>query len=160
MTGPRRATADDVDALLRLRVLMFEAMGTPPAALADATWREAARAWFTTKVDDQRTLVLVVEEASEVLAGGLAEVLPAIPAPTLPHGRLGFVSNVATLPHARGRGFARAVMTELVRWLEEDAGADRVDLAATADGAVIYRSMDFTESAFPTMRRLPADGGR
>lgn len=160
MTGPRRATADDVDALLRLRVLMFEAMGTPPAALADATWREAARAWFTTKVDDERTLVLVVEEASEVLAGGLAEVLPAIPAPTLPHGRLGFVSNVATLPHARGRGFARAVMTELVRWLEEDARADRVDLAATADGAVIYRSMGFTESAFPTMRRLPADGGR
>ena len=160
MTGPRRATADDLDDLLRLRVLMFEAMGTPPAALADPTWREAARDWFRAKVDDERTLVLVVEESGEVLAGGLAEVLPAIPAPTLPHGRLGFVSNVATLPHARGRGFARAVMTELVRWLEKDAGADRVDLAATADGAVIYRSMGFTESAFPTMRRLPADGGR
>lgn len=159
MTGPRRATADDLDDLMRLRVLMFRAMGTSPAALADPTWQGSARAWFTTKLTDERTLVLVVEEAGEVLAGGLAEVLPAIPAPTLPHGRLGFVSNVATLPHARGRGFARAVMTELVRWLEEDAGADRVDLAATSEGAVIYRSMGFAESAFPTMRRLRAGSG-
>ena len=42
-----------------------------------------------------------------------------------------FIFNVATHPHARGRGHARALMTELVRWLDGEGDADRIDLAAT-----------------------------
>ncbi|KGN34908.1 acetyltransferase [Knoellia sinensis KCTC 19936] len=76
-----------------------------------------------------------------------------MPAPSMPRGRSGFVSNVATLPHARGRGLARAVMTELVRWLDEETDADRIDLAATTEGAPLYRSLGFDAAAFPTMRR-------
>lgn len=160
MPRPRRATADDIDDCMRLRVLMFEAMGTPPAALADPTWREAARAWFTAKVDDEQTLVLVVEEEGQVLAGGLAEVLPAIPAPTLPHGRLGFVSNVATLPHARGRGFARAVMTEARPLARTGRRRGPCRPRRHRRRRRHLPLHGFTESAFPTMRRLPDDRGR
>lgn len=150
----RTARLADVDDLMTLRTLMFEAMGTPAAALEAGAWRRAARAWFEARIVHEGTRILVVEEAGEVVAGGLAEVLSGIPAPSMPHGRFGFISNVATLPHARGRGLARAVMTELVRWLDEDTDADRIDLAATADGAPLYRSLGFDPAAFPTMRRL------
>ncbi|MFC7489535.1 MULTISPECIES: GNAT family N-acetyltransferase [unclassified Knoellia] len=154
----RPARIHDVDDLMRLRILMFEAMGTPAHQLEAAEWRAAARDWFTAKIAAGNTHILVVLDGDQVVAGGLAEVLPAIPAPGMPRGRLGFVSNVATLPHARGRGLARAVMTELVRWLEEEGDADRIDLAATSEGAPLYASLGFTEAAFPTMRRLaPAD---
>lgn len=149
----RVARPDDVADLLRLRVLMFEAMGTPPEALEAPGWRDAARAWFSEKVTDDRSRIIVADDDGDIVSGGVAEVLAAIPSPSTPRGRLGFISNIATLPHARGRGLARAVMTELVRWLDEDTDAERIDLAATRDGAVIYRSMGFTESAFPTMRR-------
>lgn len=149
----RVATRDDIDGLMRLRALMFEAMGTPADALAAPEWRAEARSWFAENLTDDRARILVVEDDGDIVSGGVAEVVPAIPSPSTPHGRLGFISNIATLPHARGRGLARAVMTELVRWLDEDTDAERIDLAATADGAVIYRSMGFTESEFPTMRR-------
>lgn len=154
----RAAGPEDIDALLGLRVLMFEAMGTPAAELEAPEWCESARAWFAARLTDDQTRILVVEDRG--VAGGLAQVLPAIPAPSMPNGRLGFISNLATLPQARGRGLARAVMTELVRWLDEDATVDRIDLAATEQGAVIYRSMGFTESAFPTMRRAGAHRSR
>ncbi|WP_035911492.1 GNAT family N-acetyltransferase [Knoellia sinensis] len=149
----RLATRDDVDALMGLRILMFEAMGTPPAALESPEWRDAARTWFERRISTEDTRILVVEEGGEVVASGLAEVLATIPAPSMPRGRSGFVSNVATLPHARGRGLARAVMTELVRWLDEETDADRIDLAATTEGAPLYRSLGFDAAAFPTMRR-------
>lgn len=142
---------------MRLRTLMFEAMGTPSHELESDEWQAAARAWFVGKLDDDSARILVLDDGGEVLAGGLAEVLPAIPAPSTPRGRLGFISNVATLPHARGRGFARQVMTELVRWLDDEGDADRIDLAATADGAPLYSSLGFAQAAFPTMRRpVPA----
>ncbi|KGN39332.1 GNAT family N-acetyltransferase [Knoellia subterranea] len=151
---PRPATAGDIDDLMTLRVLMFEAMGTPAAQLESAAWLGAARDWFTSRIDHPTTRVLVVEDGGDIVAGGLAEVLSSIPAPSMPRGRLGFVSNIATLPHARGRGLARLVMTELVRWLDEETDADRIDLAATAEGAPLYRSLGFQLAAFPTMRRL------
>lgn len=156
----RPARADDIDDLMTLRVLMFEAMGTPHAALVDEGWRQAARAWFGSHIAHDDTRIVVVEGAGQVVAGGLAEVLPGIPAPSMPRGRVGFVSNIATLPHARGRGLARAVMTDLVRWLDEETDADRIDLAATEQGAPLYRSLGFDLAAFPTMRRLAAVNSR
>lgn len=156
----RTAGLDDLDALIRLRVLMFEAMGTGTADLDAPTWREFSREWFTAKITDDQARILVIETDGEVVAGGLAEVVPAIPAPSMPRGRLGFISNVATHPHARGRGHARTVMTELVRWLDDEGDADRIDLAATTEGAPLYRSLGFVEAAFPTMRRPSPTPGR
>lgn len=149
----RQALLADVEDLMTLRVLMFEAMGTSAAALEAAAWRTAAHQWFLDHMDHPTTRIVVIEVSGAIVAGGLAEVLPCIPSPSTPHGRLGFISNVATLPAARGRGLARAVMTELVRWLDDDTDADRVDLAATSDGAPLYGSLGFELAAFPTMRR-------
>lgn len=151
--APRLASLDDIDSLMELRALMFEAMRTPPGALAARTWRAEARAWFESRMADPATRILVVDRDGTVVAGGLAEVLGGIPAPSMPHGRYGFISNVATLPHARGQGLARAVMTELVRWLDEETDVERIDLAATTSGEPLYRSLGFDLAAFPTMRR-------
>lgn len=153
MDGLRPAHLDDIDDLMALRVLMFQAMGTPTPVLEEEAWRHAAREWFGTRIEDSNTRIVVIEESGQIVAGGLAEVLPGIPAPSMPHGRLGFVSNVATLPDARGRGLGRTVMTELVRWLDQETDADRIDLAATADGEPLYRSLGFDMATFPTMRR-------
>jgi len=46
----RPATAADADAMLRLRVLMFEAMGVPAGRLEDPAWRLAAHGWFVDRI--------------------------------------------------------------------------------------------------------------
>lgn len=155
----RPARVDDLDDLVGLRVLMFTAMGTAPDLLAAPEWLAASRAWFRAALKRDDARIVVIESDGAVVAGGLAEVLRAIPAPSMPRGRLGFVSNVATHPHARGRGHARTVMTELVRWLDHEGDPDRIDLAATGEGAPLYRQLGFAEADCPTMRRVaPARG--
>lgn len=149
----RRAGPADLDALLALRVLMFEAMGTPPGQLIDPVWREAAYRWFADRLDDLQVRLVVAELDGEVVCGAVGEVSSLIPGPSCPTGSVGLISNVATLPHARGRGLAAACTDALVTWFEEETDVTRIDLFATEAGALIYRTRGFTTSPFPAMRR-------
>ncbi len=149
----RPARRADVGALVDLRVLMFEAMGTDPAALAAPAWRLAAHGWF---LDRLRTsgVRLVVAEVDDVVAScAVGEVTALIPGPGCPNGSVGLVSNVATLPPYRGRGLAGACTEDLLAWFVESTDVTRVDLFATEAGARLYRDRGFATSAFPTMRR-------
>ena len=67
------------------------------------------------------------------------------PNPRFPHGRIGTVFNVFTVPEHRRRGLARQVMGALV----EDArlrGLDLVELNATDDGYDLYKSLGFSDA--------------
>ncbi|WP_299441188.1 GNAT family N-acetyltransferase [uncultured Phycicoccus sp.] len=154
MTGARirRATRADADALVALRALMFEAMGTDAAALAAPTWRLAARDWFLDAVDVAAVWVVVAEVDGEVVAAAVGEVTALIPGPGCPNGSVGLISNVATLPEHRGRGFAAACTDELLAWFRERTDVTRVDLFATPAGARIYGPRGFVANGFPAMR--------
>ena len=53
----RRAEGRDVEALVELRGLMFEAMG----ATGNPEWRKAAADWFAEHIDDARVGAFVVD---------------------------------------------------------------------------------------------------
>ncbi|MBM6405497.1 GNAT family N-acetyltransferase [Phycicoccus sp. CSK15P-2] len=155
MTSPavRSARRSDADHLVALRVLMFEAMGTDPAALADPAWRYAARDWFLDAVDASGVRVVVAEVEGAVAACAVGEVTALVPGPSTPNGSVGLVSNVATYPAHRGKGLAAACTDDLIAWFTEHTDVTRVDLFATEAGARIYAPRGFTTSAFPAMRR-------
>lgn len=148
----RRATPADAEALVILRALMFEAMGTPADDLGDATWREGAARWFAERVDDPLVRLVVAEVDGEVVASAVGEVTRLIPGPSTPDGAVGLVSNVATLPGHRGRGLATACTDAVLDWLVTETGVTRIDLFATPDGARIYAARGFVTSPFPAMR--------
>jgi GNAT superfamily N-acetyltransferase len=59
---------------------------------------------------------------------------------------LGYVDHVITLPHARGRGHARAVVTRIVREARA-AGVDRTFLLVDPEGPVpLYEHLGFREA--------------
>lgn len=147
----REARRDDAGALVDLRVIMFEAMGVAPEALADAGWRLAAHGWFRDRVGTSGVRLVVAEVAGRVVAGAVGEVTALIPGPTAPNGSVGLISNVATLPDHRGRGLASACTDALLTWFTECTDVARVDLFATADGAVIYGPRGFHVRDFPAM---------
>ncbi len=152
----RRARAKDVDALLTLRVVMFEAMGTPAEVLADPVWREAASEWLADRLDDAGTRLVVADVDGVVASGAVGEVTRLTPGPSCPNGSVGLISNVATLTGFRGRGLAAACTEDLVRWFEGSTDVTRIDLFATETGSLIYRSRGFSTSPFPAMRRSVA----
>ncbi len=149
----REATRDDAEALVGLRVLMFDAMGTDPSALEDPAWRLAARDWFVDRVGSPGIRLVVAEVEGQVVASAVGEVTALIPGPSAANGSVGLVSNVATLPGHRGRGLAAACTDDLLRWFAERTDVTRVDLFATEAGARLYAPRGFSSSTFPAMRR-------
>jgi ribosomal protein S18 acetylase RimI-like enzyme len=149
----RRATRADVDELLRFRVLMFEAMGTPQAELVAPEWLEATRTWFLGVLDRDDALILVVEVAGQLVSCGVAEVKHIGPSPGCPNGMAGVINNIVTDVGARGQGWGRRITEALVDWFDSETGARRIDLYATPEGARIYRDLGFVEHAFPAMQR-------
>ncbi len=143
---------EDVDALVALRALMFEAMGTEAETLADPGWRAAAYAWFAARLNDPRVRLVVAEHDGAVACAAVGEVTTLIPGPSCPNGSVGLVSNVATVPASRGRGLAAACTDALLAWFGDETDVTRVDLFATDDGARIYRERGFRVSRFPAMR--------
>jgi GNAT superfamily N-acetyltransferase len=147
----RQATAEDAAALVELRALMFEAMGTPSAQLAHDEWRDAALAWFTRTIRTPQVRVVVAEVDGTVAAAIVGEVTSLIPGPGAPNGSVGLISNVGTFPTYRGRGLAGLVTDDLLGWFSSSTDVTRVDLFATPGGARIYEPRGFTNRAFPAM---------
>jgi GNAT superfamily N-acetyltransferase len=154
----REARAADAVALVDLRALMFEAMGTDPDRLAEPAWRHAAHGWFLGHVGAAGVRVVVAEVDGEVAAGAVGEVTSLIPGPGTVNGSVGLISNVATFPSHRGRGLASAVTDDLLAWFAERTDVTRVDLFATTEGALIYAPRGFTVRGFPAMS-LPVPRG-
>ncbi len=69
---------------------------------------------------------------------------------------VGYVDNVATFPDARGRGYASAVTTAIVREAR-DAGADAVILLADPDAGSVVRM--YERLGFEDIGRLAATRG-
>lgn len=152
MTGSsvRRAGPEDVPALVRLRGVVLEATTGPTAP--DDPWRAAAAAWSTDQLGRPDAFVAFVadEPGVGVVAVGACSARP--PGPGSLSGVGGRVFSVATDPASRRRGHARACLVALLAWFEHETRASAVELGATAEGAGLYRSLGFVETAHPTLR--------
>lgn len=154
----RRATADDVAALVRLRARMLADMGIPVGP-EDAPWRGAAADWFTERMsrEGEFAAFVVDDPGRGVVSSAVGTCDRHAPGPTSPSGLRGHVSNVSTEPAARRKGYARACVQELLRWFAEETGVSTVDLNATPDGQDLYTALDFRAPRFPALQlRLPA----
>lgn len=148
----RRATPDDAEELVRLRRVMFDAMGVDHA---DPAWAESCARVLRAGLAGDGMAAYVVEEDGHVVAGGVGMVSQRLPGPGRTSGRHGHVQSMATDPDHRGRGHARAVFAALVDWFA-DVGADTVDLHASPYGEPLYRTFGFTEPRYPALGWHPS----
>ncbi|HEY0497993.1 MAG TPA: N-acetyltransferase [Kutzneria sp.] len=137
----RPAVPADAEELVRLRVVMFEAMGRD-VTLGD--WQRPSVETFRRELGGPHLVATVVDAPT---GGGLASCAAAFVRLDLPRpGETGSVSahlhNVCTDPAWRRRGLARLVVTELVAQLDA-LGVRRCDLHASEDGLALYESLGF-----------------
>ncbi len=149
----RRAGVEDAAALVRLRAIMFEAMGVPTGE-TDAAWRPAAEAWFARWLARPALFAAFVVDAPSpgVISAACGICDARAPGPRGLSGARGQVFNIATDPRRRRRGHARACLTALLTWFEQDTLVEAVELSATPDGVQLYTSLGFRERAHPTLR--------
>ena len=144
----RKATAADVDALVRLRAEMFASMDVTDT---NDRWRANARQWFAARIDDADYCFVIVEVNGQVVSCAAAAIRDDAPSPAVPDGRDILVSNVCTAAAHRGRGYGAAAFDAVMDWARQ-AGVGRAELMATASGRGMYARAGFQEPSFPAMR--------
>lgn len=153
----RRAGPADAAEITRLRAVMLASVAAAGADPLDLTadWAERCRAELTEQLADGRRLVAVVVDAPDgtgLAAAGVGVVDLRLPAPGRVSGRVGHVSSMCTDPQWRRRGYARAVLDEVVAWLQEQ-GCSRVELSASDEGLPLYQARGFVPPPNPSLRR-------
>lgn len=146
----RQATPDDIDELLRLRQVMFDAMGVAP----DESWHPACAAFLRDGFDAGTVAAFVASADADgsVVGGGVGLIHARLSGPGNPSGLFGYVQSMATDPAWRGRGIAGEIVDALLTWFT-DNGVPTVDLHATAAGDPIYRKRGFETGRYPALRR-------
>jgi ribosomal protein S18 acetylase RimI-like enzyme len=146
-TGPdgitiRRASADDIPDLVRLRRTMFESMGYDDLCQLAAA-DEAAAAYFADAIPSGEFYGwLAVTSSGQAVGSGGAVIDRHPPGPNNLTGRSGYIMNISTHPAHRRRGIARRMMHAIVRWLAAQ-GIHKFTLHATEMGRPLYSELGF-----------------
>jgi GNAT superfamily N-acetyltransferase len=150
----RKATVRDVEALLRLRGVMFTSRDSTPAA---QHWEGACRQIMLDGLNSGDLLAAVGEtEDGTIVASGIAAVHRWLPSPANPSGLKGYIGSMATDHEWRRHGIGRRIADHLIQALHE-RGIAEIELHATEDGEGIHRSLGFTAHDDVTPLAISAD---
>lgn len=152
MSLVRRATAKDAEEVLRLRQVMID---TLPGGDSSTEWHTESLPSLRERLGeadgDFAAFVVDHPDRPEALASLVVGTVDyRIGKAGNPRGLAGYVFSVATDPHARRRGYARACMDELLVWFRE-RGAGQVMLTASPEAEPLYASLGFVPKPDPTM---------
>lgn len=157
----RRATVDDIEELVRLRLAMMAEMadhfGEGARAGQDDELADANRAYMREAMPAGEFVAYVAESDGEMVATSGLRVYRVAPHTGNLEGVGAYVLNMYTVPTWRGRGLATALLEQLVRHAR-DAGAKSVSLRASAAGRSVYESYGFgSDDSFMSLRIAGAD---
>jgi ribosomal protein S18 acetylase RimI-like enzyme len=153
----RRAKSSDAPELIRLRKLMFEAMGLD---VSDHEWETVAIDLITTEMQAGRLCAAVVDAPENGLAaGGIVQFETRLPSPGRPFTTKGYISSMCTDPEWQRLGLATEIF-ELLMAECHDRGVAVVDLYATPSGRPLYEKFGYqVRTGSPAMQwvdRRPA----
>jgi ribosomal protein S18 acetylase RimI-like enzyme len=141
----RQATVTDIPDLVRLRRVMFEAMGFDDPAQLDAA-DTAATAYFSETIPVGSFHGWLAVTSTDVAVGSGGVVIDQHPpGPSNLSGQIGYIMNVATMPRYRRQGIARRITQVMLKWLA-DQDIRRVVLHATEMGRPLYEELGFVNS--------------
>lgn len=144
----RRATVDDVEEMVQLRLAMqreFAHSGQAVRGVSDPeTFVEVNRSYFERKLPAEEFVGFVAESDGRHVATSGMVVHEAPPTANNPVGVQGYVINMYTVPEYRGRGLARALLDALIAYAK-GLKARRLWLRTSELGRSLYRSAGFAE---------------
>ena len=155
----RRATVGDVDLLVAHRLAMFREIGGRPERVLARHGRPYLT-WLVPRLTSAEVVAWVAEdtEGRPVGSGGVW-FQPSHPRPGTLALRTPYVLSMYTVPAARGRGIATAVVRAAVA-LSRKLGHGRVVLHASAMGRPVYERLGFRPTREMRLFLDPADRRR
>ena len=142
----RRAISDDIDQLVRLRLLLFEEAGEAVQQTQEEALREATQVYLTKSLPQETFFAWVAESDRKIVATSGLVVFERPPAPGNLSGEEAYVLNMYTLPEWRGQGLATALLQEILHFTKQTS-IKRLWLHATESGRPIYEKAGFMSTA-------------
>jgi GNAT superfamily N-acetyltransferase len=142
----RRATTEDIDVLVKLRIDMRVEREEKQCPMSLVDFGERTRNYFTLHIPDESFISWVAIDDCEIVATSGMCVYHVPPTYSNPSGNVAYLVNMYTVPEYRGQGIA----TTLLEHLMEEArnrGCTRITLNASKDGRPIYEEYGFTDVA-------------
>ncbi len=141
MLSIRRATIEDTDQLVQLRLLLFEETGELVQSDA-STFAEAIHAFLIKSLPQESFLAWIAESDHRIVASSGLVPFERLPVPENLLGKEGYILNMYTLPEWRGQGLATALLQEIISFAKE-TGIRRLWLHATEVGRPVYEKIGF-----------------
>ena len=138
----RRATPADVEALARLRLDLLREIGDARDESQEAPLLEAIRGYLRRTLGSGEFLAWVAEADGQVVASSGLVFFERPPDAGNLAGVDAYLMNMYTVPAWRGRGLARALLDEIVRFVRT-TDARRIWLHASEAGRPIYADAGF-----------------
>ncbi len=149
----RKATVEDIDLLIRLR-LDYLAEDKGFLAQAEKTAIEKQLTGYFTRHIKERTFIgALAETDGQIVSTGFLAIAEKPANPAFITGRTATLLNVLTYPAYRRKGLAAKVISFLIAEARM-AGVSSIDLSATADGRHLYETLGFELSVYTPMRMV------
>lgn len=123
--------------VLRMKFLSQVSEGMPPEGL-----QERIRAYMQQRIASGEMVVWLACAGQEMVGIALIDYGHTIPNYVRPTGRVGYISNVYTLPEYRRKGIAKVLVQKLMDDARE-MRCDRVALSSTEMGRSLYVQLGF-----------------
>lgn len=154
MPSLRRGTVADIEELLRLRAVLFDAMEID---FERADWESACQQILLDGLASGDLVAAVAEaEDGRLAACGIGAVRRWLPSPRNPSGLKGYIGSLSTDPDWRDHGIGRRVAERLIELLHS-RGVTEIELHATEDTEGLYRAIGFVDRGAGTELRLAGD---
>ena len=148
----RRATTDDIETLVELRLEM-QRENSDGTQVAWAAVEEACRRYFAETLPPEVFVVFVAEVQGRVVATSGVSFVSRPPGSTSVLQCEGYVTNVYTVPDWRGRGVTATLLTATTEYAQQ-RGARLVYLHTSDAGRPVYEKLGFAQYARYMERRL------
>lgn len=148
----RAAAEADIEIILTQRREMFREMGGEYER-SIPLYEDASRSYFSKALREGSYYGIFGMLEGEVVAGGGVLMADWPGSPLNFDARRAWILNIYVAPAFRRRGFARAVIVELMAWCR-GAGFQSVALHASEEGRSLYEKLGFTATNEMRLRLL------
>lgn len=120
------------------------------AEAIDPGYPDAVRRYFDQEISSGSYVTAVAELNGQLVSANGLIVYSKPPSITGGAGKVGYITNVYTLPEWRGRGVASDLMSLIVAYAKQ-ARLDKLHLGATDSGIGLYERVGFKAPRFPQL---------
>lgn len=148
----RKATLDDIEKLISLRIDFLAMEGAPISETENELITCQLREYFSKHLKAGAFVGILAEQSNQIVSAAYLCIRELPGNGSFPSGKTGTLLNVMTYPAYRKKGAATRVLTAVMEEAQKLEVAV-VDLMATESGKSLYEKMGFELSEYPAMRK-------